>query len=670
MADTEHPYRMTLNLSVIDHLGINLYSNIPAVISEAVANAWDADATTVEIGIDLNGQTISIADDGDGMDLQEINDKFLTVGYRRREAEPVITSRGRHVMGRKGIGKLSLFSIARTIEVQTAKPAGSSVERNGLTMRTEAIRTAAARNAPYYPDAIGAAHIRLGKGTRIELTDLTIRPTTATISNLRRRLARRFSIIGGQNDFAVSVDGSPIAITERAYFDKVQYLWSIGDVGEEYAKLATNAEKRGHIDGSLDPANGYMVRGWVGTFDERKNIEEGANTVPVLAWGKLLQEDILAESEAGGLYTKYLTGELEADFVDLNNKDDIVTSDRQRLKEDDPRVVLLLEWFRSTVLRQIENSWRDWRRDSALDRAQEIPAVKEWFDTLTGDEKRFAKQLFGKIGTLAMEEEGARRELYRHAILAFEKLRFRNALSKINELPEQPDFTVLEAVFSGIDEIEQAEYHQIARARLEVIRKFVGIVESERERVIQQFLFDHLWLLHPSWERASTNLRIEEAVTKEFEKIDAGLSEEERRGRIDIRYRTAAGKHIIIELKKYDVDINLFTLAEQLSKYRGALTKCLAERFPDESRNIEAIAILGQPPIGPGVTPEAIDDVLGAINARFMTYDTLIAEALKSYDEYLEADRRVGRISAILDRLDDLANPTADGDAEHGAPGG
>lgn len=40
----QHPYRMTVYLSVLDHLGIDLYSNNTAVLTEAVANAWDADA--------------------------------------------------------------------------------------------------------------------------------------------------------------------------------------------------------------------------------------------------------------------------------------------------------------------------------------------------------------------------------------------------------------------------------------------------------------------------------------------------------------------------------------------------------------------------------------------------------------------------------------------------
>ena len=55
-------YKMTVDLNVLDHLGINLYSNIAAVLTETVANAWDADAEKVEIRIDPDGQWIEIAE--------------------------------------------------------------------------------------------------------------------------------------------------------------------------------------------------------------------------------------------------------------------------------------------------------------------------------------------------------------------------------------------------------------------------------------------------------------------------------------------------------------------------------------------------------------------------------------------------------------------------------
>lgn len=44
-----HKYTMSVDLAIIESLGINLYSNAAAVLSELVANVYDADATRVDI---------------------------------------------------------------------------------------------------------------------------------------------------------------------------------------------------------------------------------------------------------------------------------------------------------------------------------------------------------------------------------------------------------------------------------------------------------------------------------------------------------------------------------------------------------------------------------------------------------------------------------------------
>lgn len=77
----DNKFIMSLSLNVLNHLGINLYSNIPAVLSEIVANSWDADATRVDITI--SDDEIVIKDDGCGMSAEDINNKFLYVGYQK-----------------------------------------------------------------------------------------------------------------------------------------------------------------------------------------------------------------------------------------------------------------------------------------------------------------------------------------------------------------------------------------------------------------------------------------------------------------------------------------------------------------------------------------------------------------------------------------------------------
>ena len=124
----ESRYVLSISMNVIENLGINLYSNVPSVLSEIVANAWDADATEVDVNWDRENDLIVMQDNGIGMTVDQVNDRFLTVGYRRRNQQPGLTPRGRKPMGRKGIGKLSLFAISDHIVVETISgPSGNWV---------------------------------------------------------------------------------------------------------------------------------------------------------------------------------------------------------------------------------------------------------------------------------------------------------------------------------------------------------------------------------------------------------------------------------------------------------------------------------------------------------------------------------------------------------------
>ena len=66
--------------------------------------------------------TIVVRDDGHGKTYDEIGDKYLSVGKKRRDEEGDQTEGGkREVMGRKGIGNLSVFGIAKNAEIRTVK---------------------------------------------------------------------------------------------------------------------------------------------------------------------------------------------------------------------------------------------------------------------------------------------------------------------------------------------------------------------------------------------------------------------------------------------------------------------------------------------------------------------------------------------------------------------
>lgn len=336
MPDTEQSYddplQMTISLSALDDLGINLYSTIPAVLSEVVANAYDADAASV--WIDLNGDHIVIRDDGHGMNRRDVNQRFLEVGYKRRDDGRTHSPLGRPVMGRKGIGKLSLFAVADTVIVQTVAVTG----RCHFSMNSDDIRRAIKETGSYFPEELDATIFVLdgNTGTRIILRDLKSVADGRAAAGMRKRIARRFSILGPAFGFEINLDDESIGIQDRGYWPFLQYAWPIGSNRELVEERASKADKVFVLENEEDLL-AAGVSGWVGSVFRPKQLDPEGPGIPVLARGKLIHEDLLTSVPHGGLFTKYLTGEISADFIDVDEEADIATSDRQSLKESDPQ---------------------------------------------------------------------------------------------------------------------------------------------------------------------------------------------------------------------------------------------------------------------------------------------------------------------------------------------
>ena len=291
---------MSIDLNALEHLGINLYSNIPAVLSEIVANAWDADAHNVTVTVDKTTDTITIEDGGTGMDRNGVIDRFLKVGFKRREVLGEDTPGGRKPMGRKGIGKLSIFSIAQIAEVYTIQ----GKEHTAFKMDREVIRKAISGNTqkPYKPEELKTWPSDLKKGTRIVLSGLSKPLSGMTVEGLKRRVSRRFAVIGPKFNFTVTVNGAAIGPEDRAYHNAIQYLWTYG-AQTEFVKSCKHLE-RAHEDrlpavqAELKKSN-ISLSGWIGTVSSPSQLKDeendNLNRLAVFMRGKMAQEDILDE---------------------------------------------------------------------------------------------------------------------------------------------------------------------------------------------------------------------------------------------------------------------------------------------------------------------------------------------------------------------------------------
>ncbi len=655
---------MRLSLNVLNHLGIYLYSNTAAVLSEVVANAWDADAENVTIEVDTGKGFVAIQDDGDGMTADDINKRFLLVGYqKRKDASISLTPKGRQPMGRKGIGKLSLFSIANEVTVLTIK----NGQRHAFKMTMsgiEAAMTARNSDSEYHPIAQSKNLVTQKKGTRIELRDLK-KKLHQTPAALKKRLARRFAIIGSKQNFSIKLAGEEIGVDDRDYFHKLQFLWTYND--DDTPKLCKNLEvftdeKTGITKPAVERRNYTIpslkrnVKGWIGTVAEsgqlRDDDKESLNKISVMMRGKLAHEDILEDFGEGGLYTKYLIGELQADFLDEDDEEDIATSSRQSIMEDAPRYLALRQFVRQE-LTHIQNEWTALRNKKGEQEALKIPAIDKWYKTLPPDSRKRARKLFGQISQMTVDEN-SRRRLLKFGVLAFENLRLKDKLDALDNV-SMDNVEQIVSLFGEMADIEATFYHQIITQRVQVIRTLRDSVDTNvKEKVIQQHVFDHLWLLDPSWERATEDEFMEARVSTVFGQIDAGLTAEEKAGRLDIKYKLITNKHVIVELKRAGRVVSTFELAQQVQKYQSAVRKVLqAQGRTNEP--FEFICVVGQPLSdwqNNDDERERSRKSLEPYNARVLMYDELLKNAYNAYDHFLKKETEASRLMTLIKAID------------------
>jgi HSP90 family molecular chaperone len=153
--------RLTLRFDplTIEHLGYKVYSHLPNALAELIANAYDADATRVQVILrdDERGRSVTVQDSGHGMNLSDLREKYLRIGRNRRvEGEGRSESGWRAVGGKKGLGKLALFGIGETI-LLTTKRRGAS---QNLHVALSWAEIKNATGTEYHPDLTRAKRSR------------------------------------------------------------------------------------------------------------------------------------------------------------------------------------------------------------------------------------------------------------------------------------------------------------------------------------------------------------------------------------------------------------------------------------------------------------------------------------------------------------------------------
>lgn len=369
--------KMSFDPHTIEHLGIKMYSRLPNAIAELIANAYDADAHNVFINITENetGRSISVSDDGVGMTFDEINEKFLRIGRKRRIDDNGLSPSGkRKVTGRKGLGKLAFFGIGNTIEIETKK-AGKSTQ---FIMNWNDIINS---DGTDYNPKFSITNCADETGTMIILKELK-RQTEIDKVSLAISLSKLFNLFDDTFKVFISLNGdSGIRVDDKLKYDNLnsQIEWIIPNnetVSNEYMKS-------------------HKINGRI--LSTEKPLKPDLRGITLFAHGRLINApEFFGVGESSHGYS-YFTGWLNVDFVDEWDED-VISTDRQSLNWDLP----LTEELRQKLQELMHLIERDWREKRKLERTKKISTqtgidVEQWYTKLPSKVKTGVENIVNSL---------------------------------------------------------------------------------------------------------------------------------------------------------------------------------------------------------------------------------------------------------------------------------
>lgn len=586
------PYVMRISRNTVDKLGVKLYDKASAVVAELVANGYDADAEKVTVRVPLStaltmkkgqkmvdaGYVIEVEDDGHGMTPDEAQDQFLIVGRDRRQkgAQGAVSRKKRRpVMGRKGIGKLAPFGICQRIEVISA---GGEKTPNGYLishfyMDFSEIVSETDEPAVLVSGALDRTY-RDHSGTTIRLSQF-LPKRVPDRDTFHRQLAVRF--VFAKPDFRILVQDTR---TPGSKPEKVDPF----DLPILEGTMIDLAKRPVHAGGVSLP-----VSGWLALSKEAYKNEEMAG-VRLYARGKIVGVTRDFEQPAGftGEFTmrSYLVGEVTAEWLDLDDGEDLIRTDRQDILWDSEYGQALRQWG-AELIKEIGATSRKPRRERTSAKFLTRSKIEQHARAAFKDDEVVdaALELARQIGGFAAEDELAD-DVYvndlRDIILAVAPHKaliqaFRDFGEEVTGKPvELNDLTDL---FAKTRIAEMAAFSQVATERVRAIDALETIVYKKvKEDEFQKLLTEAPWLIESTWTVISENDSLEtfkkafEAYwkTRTGEKIELAITFGSKRP--DFTLASVGGYLHIVEIKRAAHSLNDKDF-ERLSNYVDAFTE-------------------------------------------------------------------------------------------------
>lgn len=556
-------FKMTILGRTIEHLGSQMYKHRAPAIAELVANCWDALAT--QVWIDLPdpssyspANSILIRDNGEGMTEEAIQSDYLVIGRNRRESDGGDERRGRKIMGRKGIGKLAGFGLASTVEVTTWSTHSQPIKFQ-LSLHELRLQAGAVQDRPIAWSYVKKLPTWGESGTQIRLFGLK-HTTPIYPEALSETLSRRFSRTT-RGSMQIHVNDEPLP--------------------EPALDLVFNnpAEDGKYLEEEVD---GQLIR-YRYSFANKPIASKELRGFVVYAHERTAQAPPFffdVESTASGQHsTRYVTGEIIADFIDDGDDSDtdVVSTDRQEVDWEQSSLKEFLEWGKQ-LSRQVLVECANFKSDELTNWVLEDDEFSTRLSRLEKHSQSEVQRFLKVLGLKHPADDPRTRDLADALIRAYEFRTFHDVVEDLEEVGDNPDelATLLRRLFDW-KVLESRAILEIVKGRLAIIEKLRHLLtEDAPERAsakqpenLHDLLADHPWIFNPEWQvfREETGVRKQ---LREWGERDA--PDEIGGGRMDFLAFGRDNQLVIIEIKRSGIAVTLEEV-QRLERYQNDMLR-------------------------------------------------------------------------------------------------
>ena len=646
MAAKNDELRLKFHGRIIDQLGSQTYQSPVASLAELIANAWDADATEVDVSLPENvgdGAEIVIRDNGSGLSFQECQDRYLNIGWCRRGKDPVgLTEGKRPVLGRKGIGKFAGFGIARVIHVRTIS--GSTGEMISFEMDLEELtgdtymEEGGRLRAEYHEGKEGR---KKDHGTTITLKKLFLK-RAVSLSGFPRSLARRFMLQQTAAEFKICVNGKPIPETED--LPGIEFSFPRDYTSEETPE---GMEMKDGFGIETLP-NGKTIS-WRVQFYKDTISDEELQGITVFSNIKLAQSPFffnLSGGLGGQAGQSYMSGKVLAHYVD-QLPEDLMSAERQRINWDHAETAPLLDWGQKRV-KQLLVLWHDRRgknKREILER--KIAGFSVRLARLKKHEQKTVRGVLEKLAGATTLTYPMYEEIGNALLTAWESGRLHELMATLSASNSTSPNKLLETLLEAdiITALNMAEIIKTRVLEIRHLRKMVN--DKELEAAVRDYLAQKPWILSPDWE----TFKVESSVNNIIKEIagDVGFLKDMYKGRVDLVLKS--GKQLLVlEFMRPGLNLNwdhINRFEQYIRKISNRVKSNTILRFREVTGLIVADRI--------DRAPDIVDKIESLERESMLASDwgTLLDNALSKYDEFMDAvsergngDERLRRLSA------------------------